>query len=209
MSDTPAVPPALPPGAAPAPSLKPATLHGCVIAAFIGVAVLAVVGVVAILVALAIPAFRAVKDSAREVNSRRVAHTVADADLDYVDEYDRFPSPGTGSNNESTPLRTEADMVRTLDGSDTGRNPKQIAFLPHIDSAILGNRPGIIPGPEGRRLVDAWGEAFYALIDVDGDGQVLDPDLSSGSVVLERVLVFSAGPDRDPSTWADNITTWE
>lgn len=45
---------------------------------------------------------------------------------------------------------------------------------------------------------------------LDGDGTTPNPDPRDGQLkqIRARVLVYSAGPDQDPATWADNLVSW-
>lgn len=66
---------------------------------------------------------------------------------------------------------------------------------------------------------DIWGSCYFLMLDMNGDGQVKNPERLPGAVPNPRAkplgeflpmrkAIFSAGPDRDPNTWADNITSW-
>ena len=58
--------------------------------------------------------------------------------------------------------------------------------------------------------VDAWGEEFYIRFDTDNDERIETPNTGSQTkLIFEPHVIYSSGPDRDPTTWKDNITTWE
>ena len=69
-----------------------------------------------------------------------------------------------------------------------------------------------------RALVDGWGSRYFVVVDVDDDGKLANPeaavwlekrgDKDAPAVLPVSIVVFSAGPDRDPETWTDNIASW-
>jgi len=59
---------------------------------------------------------------------------------------------------------------------------------------------------------DAWGSLFYLVCDFNNDGHIPNPETltapsKSGvaATLKRRLAIFSAGPDGDPATWADNV----
>ena len=59
-------------------------------------------------------------------------------------------------------------------------------------------------------IVDPWSEEYYVIMDADYSQDIDNPDTTSTTTKLyQGVLVFSAGEDKDPSTWEDNIKTWD
>jgi len=56
-------------------------------------------------------------------------------------------------------------------------------------------------------LLDVWGQPYRLSMDTDGDGKVSDPE-HPGMWLAHPVIVWSAGDDGNPATWADNIKSW-
>ena len=44
-------------------------------------------------------------------------------------------------------------------------------------------------------------------VDQNGDGKVENPEVP-GTLIPESIAIWSAGPDGDFDTWADNVKTW-
>ena len=61
----------------------------------------------------------------------------------------------------------------------------------------------------GQRHTDTQHAAMSAGLDTNGDELIPDPDPNSARRQSKNaILVYSAGPDGDYSTWDDNIKTW-
>ncbi len=56
------------------------------------------------------------------------------------------------------------------------------------------------------RLWIPGGMPFEYQVDLDGDGQCAHPNQDSDTAFIQgRVIVWSAGPDKDYATWEDNV----
>jgi hypothetical protein len=74
------------------------------------------------------------------------------------------------------------------------------------------------PTPDSVSLLDAWGESYHIILDTNLDGQVSNPgaDRKPGwfssyvppATLPTQSALFSSGPDKNPSTWDDNICSW-
>ena len=127
----------------------------------------------------------------------------------YYTQYSSYPLPASFIGSESTVWRSDAPFTAALMGTDTGLNPRKIKFLPELRRVTVGRNGGLKPTDAGLAVVDAWGEPFYVLLDADYSGEMENPDPTAERRRLAQgVLVFSAGPDKDPSTWEDNVTSW-
>lgn len=135
-------------------------------------------------------------------------------------EYDRWPLYLEELNAE-VPVETQGSIVESL-VAEVGRfspidNPRAIRFL---DLPMArGRKRGLLETVDGvRALVDVWGTRYYVMVDVDDDGKVKNPeaaapanmrfDKKAPKELPESVVVYSAGPDRNPDTWKDNIVSW-
>ncbi len=109
-----------------------------------------------------------------------------------------------------TPLRTDDVLTRILMAEDIQANPRRIKYLPELRQVQEGGGYGLLQSGEMLSVVDPWGEAFYVLMDADYDGSIENPNTTSTNTrIYQGVLIFSAGEDRMPDTWEDNITSWD
>ncbi|MFN0125179.1 MAG: hypothetical protein ACKV19_00650 [Verrucomicrobiales bacterium] len=66
------------------------------------------------------------------------------------------------------------------------------------------------PNAGPRKQIPISSEEYCVMMDADYSGDIDHPDTTSTTTILyQGVLVYSAGEDKDPSTWEDNITTWD
>ena len=86
-------------------------------------------------------------------------------------------------------LAAPASAQTNVDFESTTRDIGQVDSLP------VSSQYACTTCPEGVRFV----------LDTDGDFKVPDPD--SDERIRKTVLVYSAGPDGDPKTFKDNITS--
>lgn len=116
-------------------------------------------------------------------------------------------------------LLDETGRVRT-EGAWLG----ELLRLPSIDGQGIflefqhgkAGLAGLVETKEGWAVVDAWGESFYLVLsDAIGLPKASESPTTKDAETTEsimthkpKVLVYSAGPDRDPSTWNDNIRSW-
>ncbi len=133
-------------------------------------------------------------------------------------EYQVFPVPSISADTDSQ-LRSEGTFITALLAQETGEpslNRRNIKFLDQ-PLAKHGQR-GLVKEGDELRLVDFWGEMFYIHLDTNGDNRILNPEASADAEWLQEhpqpphintsVVIYSSGPDRDPNTWEDNITSW-
>lgn len=124
-------------------------------------------------------------------------------------KYPDFPSP------KGTDFITDSGMLflSVILAEDKARNPREIPFFAGKPAKSHGRgwRNGVHRGDDGPELFDPWGNLYLIVWDANCDGQVANPDAAAAKTtpfIPSGVLVWSAGPDGDPDTWADNITTW-
>lgn len=143
--------------------------------------------------------------------------------LTYKDEYNRFPVPDSDSRSLDLSIRSRGQMLLALIGAEaTELNPHGIQFL---ELPMAKNRElGLWLDGSDWVLTDRWGEPYYIVLDTNRDGTLTNPEF--GADVLDSkyakrvesepppaelkdiVAIYSAGADRDPETWHDNITSW-
>ena len=131
-----------------------------------------------------------------------------EAVLAYEQEYGHIPLPFPSSIAPSvdTALRTDnADFALSLMGTHPGSgkgfaNPRGIAFLdPHCTRTGRGGWDH-----KTRQLCDPWGTPFEVILDTNFDRSIQDPQ-APRKTHFKSILIYSAGPDKNPRTWTDNI----
>ena len=145
----------------------------------------------------------------RSTQTHRLTQEVVNAIKAFYVEYSTYPLADSFDSDEAALWRTDAAFCAALTGRDTALNPRKIAFLPLLNRATDSRRGGLISTASGDAIVDAWGELLYVRLDTDFSGEQANPDPAGKERTLAQgVLVFSSGPDKDPSTWKDNVTSW-
>lgn len=156
-------------------------------------------------------------------------HDLQAAISNFRAEYHHFPgSPVLGasiptSDPRDPTIRSEGIPLLSLLALDESNNSQQIKFI-DLPEAKKGKFGLVVTSgsdswpPTGLELHDLWGEKYYLVLDIDEDGKVPNPEAHADAAWLAKhrqpaflstsVAIYSAGPDRDPKTWADNITSW-
>lgn len=127
----------------------------------------------------------------------------------YLKEYGHFPLSNPDSLVESASIPAEGEMVTAIIGSESPLNPRKIRF--YAPPQAKTGKAGLDQSNAATiRTVDSNGTTFFLVMDLDGDGLTPNPDRREGQrkQIRARVLVYSAGPDQDPSTWDDNLVSW-
>ncbi|MCB1098726.1 MAG: hypothetical protein KDN22_24350 [Verrucomicrobiae bacterium] len=97
--------------------------------------------------------------------------------------------------------RIDSEMTSALTHKHPQLNPEGKRYW---DLARISGKPA------GFAPTDPFGGIYWIILDTDGDGRVRNPAAPEGEHWLDsRVLVFSAGPDGDPTTWKDNVRNWK
>lgn len=121
--------------------------------------------------------------------------------------------------NEQDILRSDGVLPLSLLAEDAFSNPRESKFidLPPAKNGCYGltnladrNKP-----TSTTALVDPWGERYFIILESTGDGLISNPEYQGGanatfwhkppSMIRASSLIYSAGPDRDPNTWEDNV----
>lgn len=125
-------------------------------------------------------------------------------------EYDRYPRLAPDDGREENPIPTRGDLLTILAGKHPAHNPRSVPFF---DPPLAQDRKsGLLNDDNGQPyLVDSFGNPFVVVWDADGDGALLNPAhgfRDQPAHIAASVLVYSAGPDGDYTTWTDNKATW-
>jgi hypothetical protein len=129
----------------------------------------------------------------------------------YQTEYNHLPTEAFGEAPEEVSQPTRGAILNALMAKDPKINPQNISFY---DPPIAKDKKAGLYYDEHNSpvMVDIWGTSYYLILDVNGDGTVPNPDPRDNkkNPFLETTtIMFSAGPDRDPNTWNDNIASWK
>lgn len=101
------------------------------------------------------------------------------------------PLPEGSPADEGRAFVVDAAMLEALNGSNKGLNEAGVNYL-----SGAGLTTALLPGQ------------FFVAFDFDGDGSISDPS-APGKPVSQDILVWSAGEDGKPETWADNAYAWQ
>ncbi|MEM6917152.1 MAG: hypothetical protein AAF491_11360 [Verrucomicrobiota bacterium] len=146
--------------------------------------------------------------SARTVNT---AYHLKNSIVSFFVEYRRFPLEIDGADLSTT---TDFPLMSILVGAENEVarkiNPRGIAFFSDRKAKVVdGKYIGGLQTVNDERCIlwDTWGNQFLVRMDTDYDNRVLSPE-DPVQLIPDSVLVWSAGPDGDFSTWKDNVKTW-
>jgi prepilin-type N-terminal cleavage/methylation domain-containing protein len=179
---------------------------------------LVVIAIIGILAGLMFPATTGALRKAERTHAEHTANNVKNAISAYNTEYRKYPVQPSNA-NETTPMRTDNQLMDVLLGSDNqkqqgGLNPRGIAFFTDRAAKPLGDgrfRKGVtLQADGGGELWDPWGEYYFVVMDLDYNNRVQPPAWAAGDseFLPESILVWSSGKDLDDMTAQDNIRTW-
>jgi hypothetical protein len=151
--------------------------------------------------------------AARELRPTQAVYVISElrmAILSYQVDYNHFPIPESASRSTDAAIRSSGPLLPALVGKEaTALNPRFIKFYDGpFDS---DSEYGLWHDGNEWVLRDRWGEAYYLMLDTNDDNKIANPDPAAAQTapeISESVLIYSAGPDRDPKTWQDNVCSW-
>lgn len=130
------------------------------------------------------------------VNAYRLEQFQLPVDPTWKDETQAHPTQGTwlgALTGQIGELNTRGTVYLTLPSAPTQRG-------------------GLYTDPKGQvRLTDQYGRPFQVLFDLDGDGQIPNPDPAAPADKKRlpgTLLIYSLGADGNARTWKDNLTSW-
>ena len=179
---------------------------GCIIGLVVGVVGLAGLVIIAILASLAIPTFQKIQAKAHSVMSKVDIKQLELAFESYQTEYNKLPE--LGKSDERQVVESKGDVLNIIMAKDAIRNPRGIEFF-DPPTKTSNRKGGIISDSDGNpELQDPFGNLYHLHFDWNADGMIPDPE-HPGSDIPAKVIIYSAGPDLDYSTWKDNVTSWK
>jgi prepilin-type N-terminal cleavage/methylation domain-containing protein len=168
------------------------------------VEMLVVIAILGILMAMMVPAAGLIMKRTKISSARGDAGVVVTVLLKYQFEYNRWPSSYVVNKQDKTLAEWVNMMGPKPDSGPVPENPKRIVFF-EPGGGALAPAGSAFPGA----FVDPWGNPFQFFADQTGTGQIENPDTDKGGKIRARALAWSAGPDGDYATWADNVKGWE
>jgi len=186
------------------------------------VELLVVIGIIALLAAILLPAINSVLKKGEQTKAQAQVKALATAWKNYYNEYGKWPVTNNnciGRNdlfaregiNGSYGVPMNSNLVMLLSPnlydnkgfqSSTDEdmikvyNPKRITFLEFDKEAI----------DHTYSLVDPWGQTNMFLFDLNDDAVITS---RLGVAVFDSVIVWSPGADGVATTLTDNAKSWE
>jgi hypothetical protein len=121
-------------------------------------------------------------------------------------EYGHYPELPLTDRAPAKPLRSRGPLLAALLGHEAKLNPNKVVYM--IPAVAKDHKTGFEENKGEHVLYDPWGEPYYILIDWKEEDQVPDPE-HPGQFVSASVLIYSSGPDRNVTTWQDNVVSWK
>lgn len=180
--------------------------------AFTLIELLIVVGIIALLAGMAVPAGNMVMRKARALQAKAAMSGLVIAIKGYQTEYNRYPMAAgkTADTTINTSAAEGVELLAVLLANDAANNPRQVKFY---DPSPAKNGTNGYDSTAGT-LMDPWGNGYSILIDYDQDGKVANPYPGGGGAadIASGILIFSPGPNKtidDTPTKTDDIKSWE
>jgi type II secretory pathway pseudopilin PulG len=193
---------------------------------------LVVIAIIAILVGLLFPAFRAVQDQAKRTQAKNDLTQIVNAVNAFYTEYGKYPTsattdaaatygPGGSSTNDALfnelqGCPTTGTLPATCSGYST-LNTRQIVFIsPPAVKSPSQPKSGIGTSTGKGQFFDQWGTAYDVKLDGNYDNQLTNPytaDTGAGPATLSiGVTAWSLGKDQAQGTNfnnSDDVISWQ
>jgi prepilin-type N-terminal cleavage/methylation domain-containing protein len=201
--------------------------------AFTLIELLVVMAIIAILIGLLFPAFRAVQDQAKRTQAKNDLTQIVNAVNAFYTDYGRYPIAGTteitfgpgGTPATNETLFTELRGCTAAAGSCPAAasiNTRQIVFIspPDVkDGANPRSGIGTAAATKGQYF-DPWGTNYVIRIDADYNNQVANPYTANAGAnpLALGVIALSLGKDqlggvgsadKNAGNAADDVISWQ
>ena len=201
--------------------MRPPVTHA---RAFTLIELLVVIGIIAILVGLLFPAFKAVQNQARQTQAKNDLTQIVNAVNAFYTDYGKYPLVTADKiyGSTATPNNTLFNVLR---GIDTANNPRQIVFISPPDVKDPNNpRSGIGTAAANLgRYFDPWGSSYLVEIDGSYDNAVANPYTANAGAtpnLSTGVIAWSLGADQNGATagasgdkntgvYIDDVISWQ
>lgn len=176
---------------------------------------LVVIGIIALLATMAVPAANVVMARVKRVRTQAALKDLTVGIKDYQVEYSRYPVPSGYSSETPVPLSQGSGVLKVLLGAnEQGMNTRGRVF---IEPPPAKNGAGGLTGDQGSYgYMDMWGEPYYIVMDVNYDNRIQNPDVAnmdrdiangSPQQLITGVIAYSLGEDKKVNT-KDDVVSW-
>ena len=200
------------------------TKHECRISkegSFTLLELLVVIGVIAVLAGLLLPATETVLERAKKVQAKNDLIQIVTAVNAFYTEYGQYPLVGIVTTPDTTygaGGSNSGALLNELRAKTNSLNTRQIIFISPPEDATQTNPKGKI-GSDGQ-FHDPWANVYVIRIDGDYDGEVANPYNSNAGAgpanIRQGVIAWSIGKDtqignkNDKSfTNSDDVISWQ
>jgi len=154
---------------------------------------LIVIGIIAILAAVAFPVTGMVLDKARKTEAKNEVMNLVNSVKQYEYEYSKFPIEG-GNGGDSYETQSDSQFMKILLGTDEKMNPRGSRYYEGKAAKEGVNGLDYGEGGDDPSLVDPWGNMYYVQIDGNYDGDVIGPtDCGESREIRMSVIGWSKG----------------
>jgi prepilin-type N-terminal cleavage/methylation domain-containing protein len=194
--------------------------------AFTLIELLVVMAIIAILIGLLFPAFRAVQDQAKRTQAKNDLTQIVNAVNAFYTDYGRYPLVTADTTYGPAGTTANNPLFNVLRAQDTTNNPRQIVFInPPYVKAPANPRSGIATQATTingisvaiNDYVDPWGTPYNVAIDGGYDNQLTNAyaaNTGAGPLSLSiGVIAWSWGRDQVQGTTnfnaSDDVISWQ
>jgi prepilin-type N-terminal cleavage/methylation domain-containing protein len=194
--------------------------------AFTLIELLVVMAIIAILIGLLFPAFRAVQDQAKRTQAKNDLTQIVNAVNAFYTDYGRYPLVTADTTYGPAGTTANNPLFNVLRAQDTTNNPRQIVFInPPYVKTPANPRSGIATQATTingisvaiNDYVDPWGTPYNVAIDGGYDNQLTNAyaaNTGAGPLSLAiGVIAWSWGRDQVQGTTnfnaSDDVISWQ
>lgn len=162
---------------------------------------LIVIGIIAILAAVAFPVTGMVIEKARKTEALNECVNLVRAVKQYEADYNKYPIKSGSAGTDSLETTSNESFMKILLGTDdsqSGLNPRGIVY--YGGKAAKEGTSGLDYGEGGGdpSLKDPWGNLYFIQIDGNYDGDVAGPaDCESSNEIRTGVIAWSKGKPKN------------
>jgi prepilin-type N-terminal cleavage/methylation domain-containing protein len=192
--------------------------------AFTLIELLVVIGIIAILMGLLFPAFKAVQNQARSTLAKNDLTQIVNAVNAFYTEYGKYPiatndnTMGPDNSGLMYTLRADPTAANSNPNANNAVNTRKIVFInpPYVKTDTAGNRRSGVSPTDGR-YYDPWGTPYSIAIDGDYNNAIdpnpYTPNTGAGPSPLNiGAIAWSLGKDGAQGTdfsASDDVISWQ